>query len=114
MTLNDYLCDVVPIHPLLVSTLDFGRPDADKALRELTSTTTEFDSDVTGRGDSYRRAQRDSSVRWTGIRQLLEIASESATEPGPPSQPRTVLDVLGGDSMVTYYTQRASAGLIVT
>ncbi|MEU3050996.1 class I SAM-dependent methyltransferase [Streptomyces sp. NPDC048566] len=97
MTLNDYLREVVPIHPLLASVLDFSRPGADKALRVLTATTTEFDSDGTGRGDSYRKAQRDSSVRWTGIHQLLELASASAAEPGPPSRQCTVLDVLGGD-----------------
>ncbi|MFE9826725.1 class I SAM-dependent methyltransferase [Streptomyces sp. NPDC005791] len=97
MTLNDYLRDVVPSHPLLTSALEFGRPGADKALRVLTATTTEFDSDDTGRGDSYRKAQRDSSVRWTGIRQLLELASGVAEQPGIPLRQCTVLDVLGGD-----------------
>ncbi|MFF5506153.1 class I SAM-dependent methyltransferase [Streptomyces roseolus] len=79
--------------------MDFARPGADKALRALAATTTEFDSDDTGRGDSYRRAQQDSSVRWTGMRQLLELAAPSRATPDPAA-PRTVLDVLGGDGTI--------------
>jgi SAM-dependent methyltransferase len=95
MTLNDYLRDVVPAHPLLGPVLDFGRPGGEKALSALMATTTEFDSDDTGRGDSYRRAQKDSSVRWRGMRQLLELACS----PDPAGQ-CTVLDVLGGDGTI--------------
>ncbi|MFE9727916.1 methyltransferase domain-containing protein [Streptomyces sp. NPDC005794] len=95
MTLETYLCDTVQAHPVLKASVDFGRPGADKALRALVATTTEFDSDDTGRGDSYRRAQRNSSVRWRGMRQLLELAAPSDT-----AAPRTVLDVLGGDGTI--------------
>lgn len=95
MTLEDYLRDAVPAHPVLKAAVDFGRPGADKALRALAATTTEFDSDDTGRGDSYRRAQRNSSVRWRGIRQLLELAA-----PSDAAAPHIVLDVLGGDGTI--------------
>lgn len=95
MTLEEYLRDVVPAQTTLKATVDFGRPGADKALRALAATTTEFDSDDTGRGDSYRRAQQDPSVRWRGMRQLLEWAA-----PPQAARPRTVLDVLGGDGTV--------------
>lgn len=94
MTLDSYLRNVVPTHPLLNSVLDFERPDADEALKRLFATTTEFDSDFTGRGDSYRRAQRDASVRWTGARQLLQLAAPTDGAEG------TVLDVLGGDGLI--------------
>ncbi|SER99542.1 Methyltransferase domain-containing protein [Streptomyces sp. yr375] len=106
MTLSEYLRDVVPAHPLLGSALDFARPGAEKALRLLTTTTTEFDSDDTGRGDSYRRAQRDSSVRWRGVRQLLELAAEST-----PERPCTVLDVLGGDGTIARAVHEHAADL---
>ncbi|WP_030556218.1 class I SAM-dependent methyltransferase [Streptomyces exfoliatus] len=99
LTLEDYLRDTVPAHPVLKSSVDFGRPGADKALRALAATTTEFDSDDTGRGDSYRRAQQDSSVRWKGMRQLLELAAPSGMTPDMAA-PRTVLDVLGGDGTI--------------
>lgn len=95
MTLEDYLREAVPAHTVLKTTVDFGRPGADKALRALSVTTTEFDSDDTGRGDSYRRAQQDSSVRWRGMRQLLEWAA-----PPGAAHPRTILDILGGDGTV--------------
>lgn len=99
LTLEDYLRDTVPAHPVLKSSVDFGRPGADKALRALAATTTEFDSDDTGRGDSYRRAQQDSSIRWKGMRQLLELAAPSRATPDTAAS-RTVLDVLGGDGTI--------------
>ncbi|MBG6134021.1 class I SAM-dependent methyltransferase [Longispora fulva] len=53
---------------------------------------TEFDSDETGRGDSYRQAQKDASVRLVGIQQLLDWAVPKDSPDGV-----TLLDVLGGD-----------------
>ncbi|HEX6872673.1 MAG TPA: methyltransferase domain-containing protein, partial [Micromonosporaceae bacterium] len=91
-TLDEYLHHVSTVHPQLRSLLDFHRPGAADALAELASSHSEFDSDTTGRGDSYRRAQRDALVRWTGIRQLLQLAA-----PAGAVQPPVVLDVLGGD-----------------
>jgi ubiquinone/menaquinone biosynthesis C-methylase UbiE len=94
MSLGEYLRDIAAQHPALSSVLDFSRPDATAALTVVAATVTEFDSDDTGRGDSYRRAQTDASVRLTGIRQLLRLALPA---PAPASM---VLDVLGGDGTV--------------
>ncbi|MFI7421281.1 class I SAM-dependent methyltransferase [Nonomuraea sp. NPDC049684] len=67
----------------------------------LAATSSEFDSDRDGRGDSYRRAQQDALVRWTGIRALLGLLA-----PDPAAGPPLLLDVLGGDGTVA----RAAAG----
>jgi ubiquinone/menaquinone biosynthesis C-methylase UbiE len=91
-TLADYLTNVVAIQPVLRASLDFDRAGSGAALAALAATTTEFDTDASGRGDSYRRAQRDASVRWTGARQLLQWCG--ALEAGRDT---VVLDVLGGD-----------------
>ncbi|MFD8827860.1 class I SAM-dependent methyltransferase [Streptomyces sp. NPDC059605] len=72
----------------------------------MAATTTEFDSDDTGRGDSYRRAQQDSSVRWRGMRQLLEWAA-----PPEAAFPCTVLDVLGGDGTIARAVHEHAPGL---
>lgn len=88
-TLEEYLRAIATLHPQLHSALDFGRPGAERALGLLAATSSEFDSDHNGRGDSYRRAQQDALVRWTGIRTLLGLIS--------PAPSALVLDVLGGD-----------------
>lgn len=56
----------------------------------------EFDTDESGRGDSYRNAQRAPEVRLRGIRALLQLALDG---PVPHRWPDTlrILDVLGGD-----------------
>jgi SAM-dependent methyltransferase len=91
-TLSDYLGTIATVHPQLRSLLDFDRPGSVEALDELATTRSEFDSDRTGRGDSYRRAQRDALVRWTGISRLLNL-----TAPADAASEQLVLDVLGGD-----------------
>ncbi|KPI00294.1 Methyltransferase type 11 [Actinobacteria bacterium OK074] len=101
MTLDEYTRAIEAAHPFLWSALDFRRAGTDTALGVLAGTVTEFDSDGTGRGDSYRRAQRNTMVRWTGIREILRLLS-----PPAPSRAVTVLDVLGGDGTIA----RAVAG----
>ena len=66
----------------------------------------EFDSDVTGRGDSYRIAQRHCDVRRAGIVGLLERALGGPIPAGDAPGLR-VLDVLGGDGTIA----RSVAGL---
>lgn len=87
------VCDFVEqqaaAHPLLNEVVDFERAGAAREVYRLVSTATEFDSDSTGRGDSYRTAQRDPSVRAVGIDHLLTVAD--VIHGG------AVLDVLGGD-----------------
>lgn len=59
----------------------------------------EFDNDVTGRGDSYREAQRQLGVRERGMRRLLELAMGGISPQRVPAGFR-LLDVLGGDGTV--------------
>lgn len=92
LSLDEYQRVVATVHPQLHAVLDFQRPGALDALDVLARTSSEFDSDDHGRGDSYRRAQQDALVRWTGIRALLRLLV-----PDPSSQAPLVLDVLGGD-----------------
>ncbi|MFE9637273.1 class I SAM-dependent methyltransferase [Streptomyces sp. NPDC006463] len=92
MGLHDYLSHTAEIHPHLRALLEFSAPRAEEALARLMTVANEFDCDDTGRGDSYRRAQEDALVRWTGVQQLLRWAVASDD---PASV--TVLDVLGGD-----------------
>lgn len=103
-TLGDYIRDVTAVHPVLKSTLDFSRPGTQEAIETLVATTNEFDSDETGRGDSYRRAQENASVRWTGARQLLRMCIPPAL-----SQSALVLDVLGGDGTLARAVQAEAA-----
>ncbi|MGW2159406.1 hypothetical protein [Nonomuraea sp. NPDC001699] len=101
LTLDEYLRLVATVHPQVHAVLDFDRPGAARALGVLVATSSEFDSDRGGRGDSYRRAQQDALVRWTGIRALLGLLT-----PDPADGPPLLLDVLGGDGTVA----RAAAG----
>ncbi len=94
-TFAEYLHLLSTQHPNLYRLLDKSRFQAKEGLATLIGTTTEFDSDATGRGDSYRAAQEDTSVRWHGVQQLLRLA----VPPGSGGK-HTVLDVLGGDGTV--------------
>jgi ubiquinone/menaquinone biosynthesis C-methylase UbiE len=98
-SLVDYLNLMNESHPSIPPLLDFARSGASEALTSLANLVTEFDSNETGRGDSYRSAQNDTSVRWTGMRQLLKIAAGSTRE-------LTLLDVLGGDGTVALAAAR--------
>ncbi|MFI6318238.1 class I SAM-dependent methyltransferase [Nonomuraea sp. NPDC050556] len=102
LSLDEYQRVVSTVHPQLHAVLDFQRPGAREALDVLAVTSSEFDSDDGGRGDSYRRAQQDALVRWTGISALLRLLV-----PDPSSQAPLVLDVLGGDGTLA----RAVGGL---
>lgn len=110
LTLGDYLREVVDGHPLLRSVLDFDRSGTRHALEVLAATVTEFDTDETGRGDSYRLAQRDASVRWIGTRQLLGLCTGSG-----PADAAVVLDILGGDGLlsraITQHAEAETAGI---
>ncbi|ARP69128.1 class I SAM-dependent methyltransferase [Streptomyces pluripotens] len=95
VSLDAYLAHAAAEHPGLHELIDPARARSPRLLSALVSVTNEFDSDETGRGDSYRRAQRDASVRWTGARHLLRLATRSDS-PGDV----TLLDVLGGDGTI--------------
>jgi SAM-dependent methyltransferase len=94
-SLDDYLHTVAASHPRLHTLLDHAKMRSAGALSALVASVNEFDSDASGRGDSYRRAQQDPSVRWTGARHLLRLAT-----PPDSTGDVTVLDVLGGDGLI--------------
>ncbi|GII64843.1 SAM-dependent methyltransferase [Sphaerisporangium krabiense] len=94
-SLDEYLGMVAARHPELRARLDDARMRSADRLSALVSTVNEFESDASGRGDSYRRAQQDVSVRWTGARRLLRLAT-----PAGATGEVTVLDVLGGDGVI--------------
>ncbi|MFE3166658.1 class I SAM-dependent methyltransferase [Streptomyces sp. NPDC059224] len=94
-SLDEYMSHTAAEHPALHGLIDSARARSPRLLKALVSVTNEFDSDETGRGDSYRRAQRDASVRWTGARQLLQLATRTDS-PGDV----ILLDVLGGDGTI--------------
>jgi ubiquinone/menaquinone biosynthesis C-methylase UbiE len=95
LSIDEYLNYIRLSHPLLYGMLDLTRARSTSILAELYSFTNEFDSDVSGRGDSYRQAQQDPLVRWCGARQLLDFAIPSLCP-----MPAIVLDVLGGDGTI--------------
>ncbi|MGW7435563.1 class I SAM-dependent methyltransferase [Streptomyces sp. NPDC054849] len=101
VSLDGYLRNVAAEYPRLYGLLDLARAHDPDTLSSLLSLTNEFDSDDTGRGDSYRRAQQDSFVRWTGAHRLLTLAT-----PADTLGDVVVLDVLGGDGTIA----RAVAG----
>ncbi|WP_229795687.1 class I SAM-dependent methyltransferase [Saccharothrix coeruleofusca] len=95
LSLEAYLRHVEVEHPELHRLLDLDKARSEGVLLRLVSVTNEFDTDDTGRGDSYRRAQRDAFARWKGIRELLRLATRTTS-----AGEKTVLDVLGGDGTV--------------
>lgn len=103
-TLRDYVKEVTNRHSVLNNVLNFSRPGTQEAIETLIATTNEFDSDETGRGDSYRRAQENATVRWTGAQQLLRLCI-----PRAPARSAVVLDVLGGDGTLARAVKVKSA-----
>ncbi|MFJ6623015.1 methyltransferase domain-containing protein [Kitasatospora sp. NPDC091335] len=95
MSLDAYLRTIASDHAQLSSLIDRARLREVAVDGGLAACDNEFESDATGRGDSYRRAQQDASVRWTGARRLLELAA-----PAHAAGDATVLDVLGGDGTI--------------
>lgn len=88
-------------HPMFASVLQFDRDGATAALDRLLRERNEFETDANGgRGQSYRRAQRATTARLTGIRTLLRMLTGTTELSMLPPGIR-LLDVLGGDGLVT-------------
>ena len=89
--------------PHLYDCIDWSRisESSFRMVEELASKAADFASVSSGgRGESYRRAQQDPSVRSIGIRQLFEYVSPNrdlaSLSPG-----YKILDVLGGDGVLS-------------
>jgi SAM-dependent methyltransferase len=86
-------------HRQFADALWFDRPGADATLAGLTEFSNEFESDGNGgRGDSYRRAQKVTDARLTGLSTLLQMVSGCEDIRRMPPGFR-LLDVLGGDGL---------------
>jgi SAM-dependent methyltransferase len=102
LTVEDYVSLIEKRFPAFADKLWFGRNGAAEAIDDLSQCTNEFETDAdTGRGTSYRRAQRNRMVRAQGIHTLFTLAA------GVPSVAQihrrwTALDVLGGDGLLAH------------
>ena len=86
--------------PEFFKTFWFDRPGVFKIIDKMNRTTTDFEgSQKGGRGDSYRKAQVNSSVRVVGMKQLLQCAFNNHDFQNPPASYK-ILDVLGGDGIL--------------
>lgn len=86
--------------PEFARTFRFDWPGASAVIDKMNRCVTGFESkSKEGRGESYRRAQRDSLVRAVGIKQLLQLANGNKNI--QTLQPYyKILDVLGGDGVL--------------
>jgi SAM-dependent methyltransferase len=99
MSISDFERSFRARFPHMASTLWLSRPGRTEVLGPMFAEPNEFESNSTGRGDSYRQAHRQSMVKAVGVAQLLELASgESSADGLPPDY--LLLDVLGGDGTV--------------
>lgn len=90
-------------HPRMAGVLWLDRPGARRMAERLRTQSNEFECDATGRGDSYREAQRLVTVRATGMMRLLELAADG--DPRDLRAPFKLLDVLGGDGTLARAVQ---------
>jgi SAM-dependent methyltransferase len=99
----EYLKYMSRHHPHFVDAIDV-RLDSLRAAQAWRGASEFDDNHGTGRGDSYRRAQRSDAVREVGVLRLLDLVTPQR---GLDSTLR-VLDVLGGDGLVARVWQRVS------
>lgn len=95
ISLTSYLQLMSNKFPDFYKTLWFERPNSSQALKELDNVVSDFEGcKKKGRGDYYRKAQRNISVRITGIDQILQLAIKN--QDIRKHLPRTykILDVL--------------------
>jgi SAM-dependent methyltransferase len=96
-----YLHGISRAHPRLASVVDLCPTALAEASRWFTH--NEFDRDGNGgRGDSYRAAQRETSARTTGIRDLFRLAGcdDEGRFATAHATGRLIVDVLGGDGLL--------------
>jgi SAM-dependent methyltransferase len=80
------------------------RPGGEAILDVRQAESNEFESDESGRGDSFRRAHERSSVKATGMSSLLKLATGCADIGELPAGFR-LLDVLGGSGTLVRVTR---------
>jgi len=102
LSVEDYTSLIEKRFPAFADTLWFDRNGAAAAIDELCESVNEFETNAdTGRGVSYRHAQRNRMVRARGIRALFTLAA--GTGGVTQIHPRwTALDLLGGDGLLAH------------
>lgn len=96
-SIESYLTYMSNNFPEFFKTFWFDRLGAFKIIDKMNQTKTDFEgSKKGGRGDSYRKAQVNPSVRIIGIKQLIQFALNNHDIQNLPA-PYKILDVLGGD-----------------
>src|SRR6266699_3292089 len=76
LSVEDYTSLIEKRFPAFADTLWFDRNGAAAAIDELCESVNEFETNAdTGRGVSYRHAQRNRMVRARGIRALFTLAA---------------------------------------
>jgi SAM-dependent methyltransferase len=90
--------------PQMAPALWIRRPGGEAILDLTQAQANEFESDETGRGDSFRRAHERSSVKATGMSNLLELATGCHEASQIPDDFR-LLDVLGGSGTLVRVTR---------
>lgn len=100
ISLTLYLQLMANKFPEFYDTFWFERPNSGKMIKILNEAKSDFEGQKKGgRGDYYRKAQKDPSVRITGIRQILQLAVRDQHIEHLPSTYK-ILDVLGGDGVL--------------
>lgn len=90
--------------PEMASALWLRRPGGEAILDVERAEANEFESDESGRGDSFRRAHERSSVKATGMSSLLRLATGHTEVSDVPAGFR-LLDVLGGSGTLVRVTR---------
>jgi ubiquinone/menaquinone biosynthesis C-methylase UbiE len=90
--------------PALAPALWLRRPGGDDVVDLDRAEKNEFESDASGRGDSFRRAHERSSVKATGMSRLLELATGCDQVDQLPDGFH-LLDVLGGSGALVRVTR---------
>jgi ubiquinone/menaquinone biosynthesis C-methylase UbiE len=100
LSVGDYISLVEKEFSSFADMLWFDRDGAAAAIGQLCESVNEFETNAdTGRGVSYRRAQKNRMVRARGIRALFTLAAgvRDMTQIHPGW---TALDLLGGDGLL--------------
>jgi SAM-dependent methyltransferase len=103
MSVEDFEKHFAERFPEMAPLLWLSRPGAEAVIDEMCAHQNEFESDTTGRGDSFRQAHERSSVKAKGMSRLLELGT-NRTDVRQKSAGFRLLDVLGGDGTLVRVT----------
>lgn len=104
LSVEDFEQEFSDRFPDMASALWLRRPGGEAILDVKQAEANEFESDESGRGDSFRRAHERSSVKATGMSNLLRLATGCGAVTEVPAGFR-LLDVLGGSGTLVRVTR---------